>query len=270
MTTNRIGKSVEQLHVNPHDIIVLSEIQSRVGELNKDVVEEYAQFYRDGHDFPFIKVVCIDDAGSEYYDQLVLAEGFHRLEAAKLADIEKLKIEVWNGDLDKAKAISILANQKNGLRRTNADKRNAVIQALEHPYWKGMSDRAVAQELGVTHPFIANVRQEQENRVVNVTTCKFSETDKVVDAPAQRNPSHEKRIGKDGKSYPAKPNKPLRKTVAAEREPETRFLKIPLPFNHCTAYKPFFDEFFHQDEAIKNRVIAEAEFLASVMQNLTD
>jgi hypothetical protein len=50
--------------------------------------------------------------------------------------------------------------QRDGLRRTNEDKRGAVEQALKHPKAGKMSDRAIAEHCGVTHSFVAKVREE--------------------------------------------------------------------------------------------------------------
>ena len=74
---------------------------------------------------------------------------------------------------------SLGANQSNGLRRTNADKRHAVELALKE--FPKLSDRAIAEMCGVSQPFVSEFRP----KVITVIT---SET----------------HTGKDGKEYPAR------------------------------------------------------------------
>ena len=70
---------------------------------------------------------------------------------------------------------------------------------------------------------------------------------------------------------PKPTEKPRRKTIAQEPETEEpQFLKIPLPFRHETAYPVFDKAFRHEDEKIRNRIIAEMEALASAIHNLND
>lgn len=52
------------------------------------------------------------------------------------------------------------AANKNGLHRTNEDKRKAVLAALAHPKGRGMSDRAIAQHCGVGHVMVNRIRGE--------------------------------------------------------------------------------------------------------------
>jgi hypothetical protein len=67
---------------------------------------------------------------------------------------------------------------------------------------------------------------------------------------------------------PSKP--PRRKTVAQEREDEPQFLKIPLPFDHCTAFPVFAKVFRSEEQKIRDRIISEMEALASAIHNLND
>lgn len=69
--------------------------------------------------------------------------------------------------------------QGHGLRRTNADKRRAVMAALAHPNGRGLSDRLIAEHCGVSDPFVGTVRAELQTVSSLATT--------------------EKRKGKDGK-----------------------------------------------------------------------
>ena len=54
---------------------------------------------------------------------------------------------------------SVGANASHGMRRTNQDKRRAVMRLLEDAEWKCWSDREIAERCAVTHPFVAELRR---------------------------------------------------------------------------------------------------------------
>jgi hypothetical protein len=112
-----------------------------------------------------------------------LADGFHRVIAARSAGIEELLAEVRLGTQADAKWYALGANKTHGLRRTSEDKRRAVTLALEmHPE---MSDRALAEHCGVSPTFVGENRRQ-------VSTVDTSTP----------------RVGMDGKRYPLPPPRP--------------------------------------------------------------
>src|SRR5262245_6103638 len=116
------------------------------------VIEDYADGYRSGGPMP-PGVVFRDQKGVNW-----LADGFQRLEAAKKAGFTKAEFDVYSGEFEDAKLYAAGANQKHGLRRTNADKRRAVRFVLEvKPNW---SNTQIGQHVGVTHVFVGNARAE--------------------------------------------------------------------------------------------------------------
>jgi hypothetical protein len=130
-------------------------------------VAEYAERMIAGDRFP--PVVVFRSNGT-----YLLADGFHRLLARKLAKFERIDAEVRQGTRLDALKFSLSANHQHGLRRTNEDKRHAVEIALrEFPGW---ADRAIAQVCGVSHPSVGAARRQ----LVNFTSCG-------------------KRLGRDGK-----------------------------------------------------------------------
>lgn len=58
-------------------------------------------------------------------------------------------------------------NDKHGLRRTNADKRNAVRVMLEDEELQKLSDREIAEDCEVSHVLVWKMRKEQ---LVNINT----------------------------------------------------------------------------------------------------
>jgi hypothetical protein len=140
--------------------------QSRAA-INDQAVADYAERMIAGDRFPPVVVF-------RHNGDFILADGFHRLRARRLAKFETIEAEVHEGTRLDALKFSLSANHRHGLRRTNEDKRHAIEIALhELPAW---SDRAVAQLCGVTHPSVGVVRRQ----LVNFTSC-------------------EKRLGRDGK-----------------------------------------------------------------------
>ena len=122
--------------------------------LDEATVAEYAEALGRGIDFP--PVVVFRD-GTEHY----LADGFHRLAAFRKAGRDSIQAEVREGTRDAARWYALGANKTHGLRRSNADKRKAIRMALqERP---DLSDRAIADHVGVSHPTVAKYRSEAEN-----------------------------------------------------------------------------------------------------------
>ena len=126
--------------------------QSRA-QIDGDIVEEYAHVFLTSPRFPLPPVVVFYD-GKEYW----LADGFHRLAAAKLAAKADLRVDVVQGTQREAILYSVGANAKHGLRRTNADKRRAVETLLRDEEWSKKSDRWIAEKCGVDHRFVGNAR----------------------------------------------------------------------------------------------------------------
>lgn len=161
--------------------IKLSEIDTTSGtqtrlSLCEDTLTDYAERMKECVKFP--PVIVFHD-GKQYY----LADGFHRVLAAQRNEAVTIEADIRKGSCSDALKFALGANVTNGLRRTNADKRNCVEIALNH--FGGMVDNEIARLCGVSHTFVSNVRQ-----VATVATCPNSP-----------------RKGKDGKYYPVNPVK---------------------------------------------------------------
>lgn len=158
-----------------------AETQARV-RINDESIKEYIEAYREGANFP--PVVCYFD-GKEYW----LADGFHRVLAAKQAGYTDIAVDVQRGTKEDAKWHAAGANVSHGIRRTNADKRKAVEFALAvHPEY---TSRAIAKHVGVGHTVVDDIRNQLASDANS--TNLIDSINKV-----------EKRIGADGKSYPVK------------------------------------------------------------------
>jgi hypothetical protein len=139
------------------DDIILDERCQPRAILNNEAVQEYADIYRDGAvKLPPLKVVDIDGS-------LVLLDGFHRLAGARQADQTFVRVEVVERcDIGRALWLAASMNQGHGVRRTNADKRQAVNLALDSDIGDEQSLRTIADHVGVHHSFVAKVKEERE------------------------------------------------------------------------------------------------------------
>jgi hypothetical protein len=106
----------------------------------------------DGEKFP--PVTAFYD-GKYYY----LADGYHRYFAAKKAGFDEIDCDVKNGTLRDAVLFSVGVNSAHGLRRSNEDKRKAVMTLLDDVEWAEWSDVTIAKKCQVTSAFVGRVRK---------------------------------------------------------------------------------------------------------------
>lgn len=118
-------------------------------------IQDYADAMKDGAIFPPVTVFF---DGSEYW----LADGFNRYYAHKLISRQHIDIDIKQGTRLDAKLYAVGANSSHGQRRTNEDKRNAVLMVLSEPDWKGWSAREVAKHCAVSHWFVNDIKKSLE------------------------------------------------------------------------------------------------------------
>ena len=126
--------------------------QMRV-EMKPDVVLDYAEDMAAGATFP--PVVVYHD-GTEYW----LADGFHRVAAARKLERDTIEAEVIEGTAREAIIHGIGSNASHGLRRTQADKRRAVERLLRDEEWGTWSNRKIAGLAKVDHKTVAKIRRD--------------------------------------------------------------------------------------------------------------
>ena len=126
--------------------------QSRAG-LNYATIDEYAEAMDAGAQFPPV-LVFYD--GEEYW----LADGFHRVEAASRLEWTDIAVEIRSGTRRDAVLYSVGANAEHGLRRTNADKRQAVLTLLNDDEWGQWSNREIAKRVSVAEGLVRKIKEE--------------------------------------------------------------------------------------------------------------
>ena len=171
---------MENLEIS--QIVVNKETQARVA-ISEDMVQDYAERMLAGDEFPPVDVF---NDGSEY----CLADGFHRVLAAKRALFESIQCNIHAGTVQDAKWFAIGANKTNGQRMNRGDIKRAVEVALmEFP---DQTQRVIADHIGCSQGLITRYKKE-------LITCN------KLNIP-------DKRTGADGKERPTTYNK---------QEPET-------------------------------------------------
>ena len=168
--------------VNLSDIVRDKNVQVRVEGLDKDKVEEYRIRLESGSEAPAIDVFPIENG------KYLLAAGFHRVEAYRLAGRTSISANVHHGDIRDARELAEQDNLNHGLPYTLADKRNIFERRyLDGRTWfevneeggieQIVSNREIAKSLGVSAMTIGRWKTEIET-VTGVTV----DASKVVGA----------------------------------------------------------------------------------------
>jgi len=158
--------------------------------LDRDVIDQYAEEMSEGAIFP---PVVVFHEGDDHW----LADGFHRVAAAKQAGLDAVNCEVREGTIRDAMLYGVGANATHGLQRTNEDKRQAVKTLIDDPEWSQWSDREIARRCAVSHTFVQNFKKslailasdnqsqnvKYSDRWGNTRTMNTANLGKRLDAP---------------------------------------------------------------------------------------
>jgi len=129
--------------------------------IDEYIVNEYRLDMMAGDQFP--PLVVFSENGKHY-----LADGWHRLAAAKQIGATDIDCAVKAGTIRDAILYSCSVNAGHGKRRTNGDKERAVKKLLNDPEWVQWNDHEIARRCNVTHPFVGKLRSS----LVTVTSEK--------------------------------------------------------------------------------------------------
>lgn len=139
---------IETVMVDP----VLVEVISHRAKTDTNTIDVLVEMIREGVELEPLNGVALKDG------RYKCSDGEHRrLAYLRLERDVPVKL---NGDSERDIFIkSLSANAKHGLKRTNADKRNAVRAALEDEMFKNASHSDIARLTGVSHTFVANTKK---------------------------------------------------------------------------------------------------------------
>lgn len=160
--------------------------------LSQETYLDYRDKWLSGVEFDPVDVF---HDGSAYW----LADGFHRFHGAREAKRSSLPCRIHQGTQRDAVLFAVGANSSHGLRRTNEDKRQAVVTLLNDKEWVKWADTVIAEKCHVSHELVRTARKQ------------LAES---ASSPAAQT-ANEPRVGKDGKS-----RKPPRKSPKPKQERE--------------------------------------------------
>lgn len=143
--------------------ITLDErLQMRV-EMSKETIEEYAEHL---DKLPPLTVILDEDG------KYLLVDGWHTYEAHKLNKAKTVRCDVTTGTWVTALFAAAGANQKHGLRRTNADKRKAVQMLLQISEEEGhdWTQAAIAANTHTSQQFVSKLAVERREATQNAST----------------------------------------------------------------------------------------------------
>ena len=138
--------------------IPLAQIEIGAGtqartRIDNALAEEYAEAMRDGAFFP--PVIVFSDGKNTY-----LADGFHRVEAARRCGFLDIDAIVEQGTARDALWYALGANKAHGLRMSRADVRRAIGLALQE--FPNRSSRDIAKQIGCDHKTVEAARRSHE------------------------------------------------------------------------------------------------------------
>jgi len=153
--------------------------------LDEAVVQDYADRYQENpaaHELPPVTV------WKQPGDRYPLLDGWHRVEAARRAGLDRLLAVVRDFSAAEALRFALGANARHGHRMTQEDIRRAIRMALADPELGQLSDRSLAKLLGTTHPTVARYRAAPAAPADGEPATPAPETppaDAVVEASAE-------------------------------------------------------------------------------------
>ena len=228
--------------------------QSRAA-INDEVVAEYAEAITGGDDFPPVTVYF---DGKRYW----LSDGFHRTAAYQKAGAIEVQAEVRQGDKRAAVLHSVGVNAQHGLRRTNADKRRAVMVLLDDPEWAAWSDREIGRRCGVHHNTVSGLRPSGEKRQIEKTVERDGKTytmntEKIGSSKTEDKPKPEETSAAPEASAPTSTSlEPSQETLRG-KSPYVDLTREALEDDHAALHEAYAD--LQKKFAARNDTITRLE-----------
>jgi hypothetical protein len=167
MSTKTKAKTAElyRTNVDRAQIVLDAETQTRPGGTEPEIAAEYAASRAAGlWDWTTAPAILFQDKhGSDdpadwrYYP----GDAHHRLTGC---EDEAIYAIVYEGTARDARFYSLTqANKSHGLRLSKDDRRYHARLLLTDPEWVKMSDRVIADHVGLSHPTIGKIREALED-----------------------------------------------------------------------------------------------------------
>ena len=222
-------------------------LQTRAGT-DAETIDNYAEAMADGAQFPEVTVFT---DGAHYW----LADGFHRVMAAKQNGRTVIAADVRKGTEDDAVVFGGTANNKQGRRPTRADVQHflsMVWDRREAIFGGTPTGGNLAEKCGVSHttgerfvrerlaempnePMISprkkcEVKMPERGGIEGGSTANVWQLPSMPTRPTQL-------IGADGKMYPVRPSMPTRPSRPAHVVPVDRY-GTEIPVEMQEAFEP--------------------------------
>lgn len=188
-------------------------------KIDTGVVSDYAEAFELNESLPPVDVF---HDGKDYW----LADGFHRYHGAAKAGRKTIACKVHKGTQRDAILFSVGANAVHGLRRTNEDKRAAVMTLLGDEEWSQWSAREIARACAVSHVLVGDVRDSlnvnssiEKTERVKFTTKHGTEGTRPAKNNAKPKPAENKADNPDSVIPASAPETP----AATETAPTSDF-----------------------------------------------
>lgn len=146
------GCTFEMIALDNIEATAATQVRVRI---DRGIVDEYTEAFKNGADFPAIDVYREDNS-----ERNIMADGFHRHRAAVNAERGEIGCIVHPGGLHDALMHALGANNDHGFRRTNADKRHAVEMALKDPEISEMQQQEIADICRVTRQTVRRIQND--------------------------------------------------------------------------------------------------------------
>ncbi len=204
------------------ELVVGPKFQNRCN-LDQSVVDEYSEAISNGVEFPPI-TVFFDSA--EYF----LVDGYHRYFAHQKAEIEEIECEVLTGTQRDAILYACGANAIHGLKRSNSDKRKAVLTLLNDDEWKSWSDHQIAEVCKVSHVLVHNLKKEfltiniNSDNPQNLTTQMINELSQKDETQSENGNNRAENLDPNIRTYTNKYGQTAQMNVAniGRKKPEPK------------------------------------------------
>ena len=139
---------------NIHTEDLKTRFQLRINGIDDELVSEYWRTMTASEGWGAFPPIAVAEIGDEYF----VVDGHHRLEAAKLAQLPEVPVEVVATDEESAFVESFRRNNTQGLRLSREDREHA-IRALLKIFWNH-SDNWIASQIGVGNATVGRYRQK--------------------------------------------------------------------------------------------------------------
>lgn len=142
-----------QTKMVPLDRIREDEDTQARAVFDESAIEDYANAMAAGTQLPDVELFY---DGEWYW----IGDGWHRIRAAKRLQRTAINATVHPGSKRDAILAAVKANASHGVRRSNEDKRRAVLMLLGDDEWCQWSDHEIARRCMVSQPLVSKIRRE--------------------------------------------------------------------------------------------------------------